>query len=297
MKRFTFAGAPADSSGKPGGTEHAPDALRDVGLMAAMNSGHAKDLDTLMRGTRRDGASGLVALEGVIEATLVLRRRLGQLIEDGQMPFVAGGCNAILPGAIAGARDGLARGTGLGLVSVSGHMDLYDGDTSPDGNGASMALATTLGRGPRAWGTLLGDQAPVRPEDVAMVGYRDREEADRAGALMPEDFQPHLAAYDLEHIRSEGATATARAVLGRVSGPGTRFWLHINVDVFDEMAFPAANHLMPGGLDWDDAATLLRPLVTSPALVGLSLCGYVPTRDEGSSCGLHLVNMFRALCS
>ncbi|MEM1199934.1 MAG: arginase family protein, partial [Pseudomonadota bacterium] len=136
MKRFTYAGAPADSSGKPGGTEHAPDALRDVGLMAAMNSGHAKDLDTLMRGSRRDSASGLVALDGVIEATLVLRRRLGQLIEDGQLPFVAGGCNAILPGAMAGARDGLARGTGLGLVSVSGHMDLYDGDTSPDGSGA-----------------------------------------------------------------------------------------------------------------------------------------------------------------
>ena len=110
MKRFTFAGAPADSCGRPGGTEHGPDALRDVGMMAAMQTGHAGDLDTPMRGSRRDSASGLVALDGVIEATLVLRRRLAHMIEEGQMPFVAGGCNAILPGAIAGALTAFERG-------------------------------------------------------------------------------------------------------------------------------------------------------------------------------------------
>lgn len=295
MKRFTFAGAPADSCGKPGGREHAPDALRDVGLMAAMNSGHAKDLDTLMRGTRRDGASGLVALEGIIEATLVLRRRLGQLIEADLKPFVAGGCSAIAPGAVAGARDGLPASQSLGLIYVSGHMDLYDGDTSPDGHGADMALATLLGRGPRAWGALLGDAAPVKPENVGLVGFRDREEAEQLGALMPEDFQPHLAAYDLDHIRAHGAGSTARTVLGRVSGPNSRFWLHMDVDVFDELAFPAADHLMPGGLDWDDVSALLRPLFGSPDLIGLSLAGYNPEKDQGASCGLHLVDMFRSL--
>ncbi|MCP5084387.1 MAG: arginase family protein [Alphaproteobacteria bacterium] len=294
MRRFTFAGAPADSCGKPGGTEHGPDALRDVGMMAALNSAHARDLDTLMRGTRRDSMSGLTALEGVIEATLVLRRRLAQLIEDDQLPFVAGGCSAIAPGALAGARDGLAKGQSLGLIYVSGHMDLYDGDTAPDGHGADMALATILGRGPRAWGALLGEHAPVKPEDVVMVGFRDREEAEQVGALMPEDFQPHLTCYDIDHIRQHGAAATSRAALGRVTGPSTKFWLHIDVDVLDELAFPAANYLMPGGLEWEDLSVLLRPMVMSPALAGLSLAGYNPEKDEGSSCGLHLVDMFRA---
>ena len=208
---------------------------------------------------------------------------------------MAGGCSAIAPGAVAGARDGLAPGESLGLIYVSGHMDLYDGDTSPDGHGDDMALTTLLGRGPRAWGALLGDAAPVKPENVAMVGFRDREEAEQLGALMPEDFQPHLAAFDLEYIRSHGAAATARAALGRVAGPGARFWLHLDVDVFDELVFPAANHQMPGGLDWDDAGTLLRPLITAPALIGLSLSGYNPEKDQGASCGLHLVDMFRSL--
>lgn len=294
MKRFTFAGAPADSCGRPGGTEHGPDALRDVGMMAALNSAHAKDLDTLMRGTRRDAASGLTALEGIIEATLVLRRRLAQLVEDDQLPFVAGGCSAIAPGILAGARDGLAKSRNLGLIYVSGHMDLYDGDTAPDGHGADMALATILGRGPRAWGALLGDKAPVNPEDTVMLGFRDREEAEQLGALMPEDFQPHVTSYDADHIRQHGPAATSRAALGRVSGPNMKFWLHIDVDVLDELEFPAADHLMPGGLEWAELSALLRPLVLSPALCGLSLAGYNPQKDEGRSCGLHLVDMFRA---
>ncbi len=295
MKRFTFAGAPADSCGKPGGTEHGPDALRDVGMMAAMKTGHAGDLDTPMHGTRRDSASGLVALDGVIEATLVLRRRLAHMIEDGQMPFVAGGCNAILPGAIAGARDGLPSNQTLGLIYVSGHMDLYDGDTSPNGYGADMALAAALGRGPRAWCALLGDQPPVKSEAVALVGFRDREEAEQQDALMPEDFQPHLCAYDLDRMRDEGPGAASRAALGRAAAPGARFWLHIDVDVLDELAFPAADNQMPGGLDWDELSALLRPMFTSSALLGVTLSGYNPEKDEGSSCGLHLVDLFRAL--
>lgn len=295
MKRFTFAGAPADSSGRPGGTEHGPDALRDVGMMAAMQTGHARDLDTLMRGNRRDSASGLVALDGVIEATLVLRRRLSQLIEEGQMPFVAGGCSAVLPGAIAGARDGLPKSHSLGLIYVSGHMDLYDGETAPAGHGASMALAAALGRAPRAWCALLGDRPPVQPDAVTLVGFRDREEAEQNDALMPENFQPHLGAFNLDEVRQQGPAAVSRAALSRASGPGAMFWLHIDVNVLDELAFPATNNLMPGGLDWDDLSTLLRPLVTSPALLGLSLCGYNPEKDVGSSCGLHLVDLFRSL--
>lgn len=295
MKRFTFAGAPADSRGRPGGTEHGPDALRDVGLMAAMQAGHARDLDTLMRGGRRDSASGLVALDGVIEATLVLRRRLAQLIEGGEMPFLAGGCSAILPGAMAGARDGLSPSHSLGLICVSGHMNLYDGDTAPSGHGASMALAAALGRGPRAWCALLGDQPPVKPDAVTLVGFRDREEAEQNDALMPEDFQPHLGAYDLDALRQQGPAAVSRAALSRAGGPDTMFWLHVDVNVLDELAFPAADNQMPGGLDWDDLSALLRPMVTSPALLGLSLCGYNPEKDEGSSCGLHLVDLFRAL--
>ncbi len=38
------------------------------------------------------------------------------------------------------------------------------------------------------------------------------------------------------------------------------------------------------------------PLAASSALLGMSMSGYDPEKDEGASCGLHLVDLFRSLC-
>ena len=59
-----------------------------------------------------------------------------------------GGCCSLLPGALAGARRVDGR---VGLVYLDGHLDLYDGVTSPTGEAADMPISVVLGRGPQAW--------------------------------------------------------------------------------------------------------------------------------------------------
>ena len=46
----------------------------------------------------------------------------------------------------------------LGLVYVDGHLDFYDGVTSPTGEAADMPIAVLLGDGPAPW---VGRVAPV----------------------------------------------------------------------------------------------------------------------------------------
>lgn len=48
-------------------------------------------------------------------------------------------------------------------------------------------------------------------------------------------------------------------------------WVHFDADVFDEDEMPAVTYAQPGGLDWGQLEALLRPLVSSPALVGLPM--------------------------
>ncbi len=296
MRHFTFAGVPANSTGRAGGVAFAPEALRDLGLCSAISAVDAGDLDTAIQGARRDPDSGLVALDGVIEATLILRRRVCQLIEQGRTPFLCGGCSAIAAGAFAGFCDGVGRADRPGLAYVSGQLDLHDGDTSADGKAADMTVSTLLGRGPRAWGILLGDGPLLKPDNTALVGFRDAGEAQQTGAIAPEDFQPHVLTYNIDRIRDVGALEAGRAVEARLKGAPGRFWLHIDMSVMDEEAFPATDDLSPGGLDWDETANLLRPLAASSALLGMSLSGYDPEKDEGASCGLHLVDLFRSIC-
>lgn len=292
MRRFTFAGVPADSSGRSGQLDQAPSALRELGLVAALNAADAGDLDTQIARSPADPESGLIALDGLVEATLIIRRRTAHLIEEDKLPFLCGGCSAIAAAALAGAAD--ATGP-TGLVYINAHTSLHDGETSPSGHAASMTLAAVLGRGPQVWTNLLGPTPLSKSEFVSLIGIRDQEESEETGALQPADFHPALRITSNADIRDHGPAETGRtaeALLAQSPGP---FWLHVDLDVLNESAFPATNCNLPGGLDWDELTGLLRPLVLSPHLAGVTLAGYRPDRDPGSSCGLHLVDLFRAI--
>jgi arginase len=70
-------------------------------------------------------------------------------------------------------------------------------------------------------------------------------------------------------------------------------WVHLDVDVLDEAAFPATDYLMPGGLQLAELGDLLRPLLASPSLAGISIGCYNPDKDPGGANGDALTGLFR----
>jgi arginase len=285
MEPLTLIGVPIDSVGRGGGTEHGPAALRRLGLAAALGGPDAGDLEVRIRGEQRDPQTGLLASAEVLASTATIRGAVARLLESGGRPFLAGGCCAELPGALAGARDAL--GEPVGLVHFDGHLDLYDGVTSTTGEAADMPVSVALGLGPQAWVEAAGG-ASVDPERVAIVGFRDREESIEDGMRQPESLDPVPTLLGAEELRASGPLGAATEV-ERAQAHGGRFWLHFDVDVLDQDVFPATNYLMPDGLDWAEAGTFLAPLLASPALIGASLGCYNPDRDPGDTCGRALV--------
>jgi arginase len=67
------------------------------------------------------------------------------------------------------------------------------------------------------------------------------------------------------------------------------FWVHLDFDVLNDKVFPAVDNLSPGGLDWWQLIELLKPLVTSDKLVGMSLACYNPDLDPGQRCAREVV--------
>lgn len=286
MTALTFIGAPIDSVGRSGGTEHGPEALRTLGLPAALGGGDGGDLDVRIRGEDRDLETGILASADVLATTATIRDAIASRVEAGERPFLAGGCCAELPGALAGARDALGP---LGLVHLDGHADLYDGASSPTGEAADMPVSVALGFGPAAWVEAAGG-ASVESGRLALLGFRDREESRREGMRQPETIEPFPVACPVERVRGRGAAAAGEVLEALVET--APFWLHLDVDVLDERVFPATDYLMPGGLGWEDARAALAPLLAAPGLVGASLGCYNPEKDPGSRCGLALVETF-----
>jgi arginase len=281
---FTLIGVPIDSVGRRGGTEHAPAALRELGLPAALGAADAGDLPVRIRGEERDPASGILAAADVLAATAAIRAATADRIGAGQRPFLAGGCCAELPGALGGARDAL--GAPLGLVHLDGHLDLYDGETSTTGEAADMPVSVALGLGPAAWVEAAGGAA-ADPRRTAIAGFRDRDESRRDGMRQPETLDPApILRSAAELHRDAGAVAAELEATLAAAGP---FWLHFDVDALDRDAFPATDYLLAGGLEWPAAEAFLSPLLRSPALIGASLACYNPEKDPDRACGAALV--------
>lgn len=289
MEPLDFIGAPIDSVGRNGGAELSPSTLRALGLPAALGGDDEGDLALRIRGDERDPETGIIASADVLAATTAIRAAVAEQIGAGARPFVAGGCCAALPGALAGARDALGD---IGLVHLDGHQDLYDGRTSTTGEAADMPVSVALGLGPEAWVEAAGG-ASVAPDRAALVGFRDREETLEDGMRQPQRISPPPLLRPVEDLRAAGPAAAAAEVEEHLAAAGP-FWLHFDVDVLDPGAFPATDYLLPGGLSWEELRAAIAPLLASPALAGASLGCYNPEKDPGLACGRRLVEVLAA---
>lgn len=289
---ITVVGVPIDCVGVPEagdppfGTELAPGALRAAGLIGAVGGRDGGDLPVRLVGRVRDERTGVLAWPSVQAMTDVVRRHVRQLLTAGNLPLVVGGCCTLLPAALAGARDALG---GTGLAYPDGHLDLYDGRTSPTGEPADMPISVVTGHGPVDWVDLVGGPL-VAPDRLRLLGPRDRGEAIEYGSVLPEQvgFLPESTPAELQDVGMAEAGAAARDALAR-GGP---YWLHLDVDVLDQDAFPATDYLMPGGLRLAELRELMRPLAAAEALAGVSLGCYNAAKDPDGSCATALVDLF-----
>ncbi|MBL8710375.1 MAG: arginase family protein [Rhodospirillaceae bacterium] len=284
---FALIGVPIDSVGGAGGTELSPAALRNLGDWPSILREDRGDLSIHVRDRTRDPATGIVGSDDVLRTTEILRHEVAACLEGGHRPILLGGCCTQVVGAMAGARDAAGR---VGIAYLDGHLDLYDGVTSPTGEGADMPLAVALGRGPKPWVAAAGG-ASLRPEDVALLGPRDVADAASRGSLMPEDFTPVVPLWTNEDIVAEGPARVAADVRRKFEREARPFWLAVDVDIVDQSVFPATDYLMPGGLDWESFASLFKGLAQSPQLLGLSLACYNPQKDPGLRDGRRLAQL------
>ncbi len=292
MKPFTLIGVPIDCLGKSGllsGTELAPGVLRSLGLAEALEMEDQGDLAVRIDDSIRDPASRIIGFESVCATTQTIRAAVRSTLRNGRRFFLVGGCCTQLIGAVNGAFDVFGP---VGVANVDGHIDLYTGETSPTGEAADMPIAVLLGHG-RAG--LIQPPRLLLPEHLALLGFRDLEEAASRGSLLPSQLGG-VAFWDANFIKGTGPDEMSAGQMAaqRLSKAPGRFILHLDFDVLDK--FAATDYLMAGGLSWDQLlAYLLLPLVMSPALIGVSVACYNPELDPERECGRQIVHHLGSL--
>jgi len=284
--KIAVFGVPSAAGARGSGMERAAFALREAGLLPAL-SRHARVVnlsDLSLFPWRADpehprGRNAAVAACAARAAGDEMTRAL----HEGFTIVIGGDC-ALLPGVLGGTRRALGRD--VGLVHVDANADLNTPETTPSGRLDGMALALALGRGVPELAAAGGPPPAVRPEHVALVGFR---ELDPGEVIPARELALSLTA---DEVRSRGMRRAAEAALEAIRNDEGPVLVHFDVDVLDPEAMPAKDGITPGsGLLWDEAQCLLAALVRSPRVVAMEVCEFNPDRDAGGEAARSLVRL------
>jgi arginase len=286
-------GAPMESESLLEGVNLMPAALRAAGLDAALRDvgvavADLGELDIHITDHVRDPATGILAYRQICEATDTIREGVPQLLDSPDIPLVIGGCCGVLVGIFAALRERYQR---VGLAFVDGHLDYYDGESSPVGALADMELAILTGHGPRSLTAIVGEPPLVHATDAWILGFRDHwvmREHDAPDALAE---LPDAHFVDDAGVRRNGPAEVGRIATEALEERPGRFWLHLDLDVLSPAVMPAVDDLIPGGLGWVELTGLLRPIVRSDALLGLDVTIYNPSKDPGHALAPRIVQL------
>lgn len=286
-------GAPMESESRLEGVNLMPAALRDAGLDAALRDvgvavADFGELDIHITDHVRDPATGILAYRQVCDATQTIRDSVPQLLGSPDIPLVVGGCCGILVGIFAALRERYGR---VGLAFVDGHLDYYDGESSPTGALADMELAILMGRGPRPLTAIVGEPPLVHATDAWVLGFRDHWVMRERGAPDALAELPDAHFVDDAGVRRNGPAEVGRIAAEALAERPGYFWLHVDLDALSPAVMPAVDDLIPGGLSWDELTQLLRPLVQSDALLGMDVAIYNPSKDPGHALAPRIVRL------
>jgi len=184
---------------------------------------------------------------GGAQATAAIRRRMGELLDEGKWTVMLGGEHGITPGAVAAA---VQRHPDLHVLQLDAHSDLrdsYEGDRFSH----ACAMARCL------------EHAPVRG-----VGIRSSsaEEAAR--------IRDGIPGYRGVHAGRIGGPGWIDEVLDGLAGKPV--YLTIDVDYFDPALIPATGTPEPGGAAWWPTLELLDRLFAQSRVVAADVVELAP---------------------
>ncbi len=234
------------------------------------------------RGDWQEG-DGVFNAAALAAYTRKLADRIEHHVRAGDLTVVLGGdCSVQLGASLALRRLGR-----YGLVAVDASPDFrHPGNSDRVGAAGGEEVALATGRGQRDLTDLEGLRPYLRDEDVRFLGIRDYFEEERA-----ELAALKIPVVTVGDLREWGADAMAGATVRSYAAPGLDgFWVHLDADVLDPSVMPAVDSPDPDGLQPHELLALLRPLLTAPQCVGLTVTIYDPDLDPDATAGALLTD-------
>ena len=199
-------------------------------------------------------------------------------MEAGATPLVIGGDHSIAMGTVSGMSSYFGRqGKKLGLIWFDAHGDMNMPGTSPTGNIHGMPLAHLLGMGDAKLSSILGLHPAVSPENVALIGIRDIDDAERKVIK-----DSGISAFTMHDIDRLGMGEVSRRALNVVTDGTAGFHISFDLDGCDPEVIPGSGTLVPGGVSFREAHYLLEECASDGRMTSMEVVELNPFLDHGN---------------
>jgi arginase len=295
-RRVALIGVPTSAGAFAPGQEQAPAALREAGLVAALEAAGLEvedlgDRAEIWRWRPDREEPRAQNLDAVVAIARETAERVGAFVRQGRtkaprpIALVLGGDCTVGIGTVAGllgSGDEAGSGGALGLLYVDTHADLNVPESVPEGALDWMGMAHMLAEpgarpelrdvGPRT--PLLGD------EQVLLFGWGPEQATGFERAAIERRRLERIA---VDEVAADPVAAAERA-LASLEARCERLVVHFDVDVVDFTETPLSENTGRNqGLPFATALAALEVLLGSPKLAALTITELNPDHTEDGS--------------
>ncbi len=281
-RQIRILGVPLDLGASRRGVDMGPSAMRVAGLEGRLEAlGHqVTDGGNILVEIAETQTSGNPNAHFLVEITETCTRTAEAVFETlqaGLTPLLLGGDHSLAAGSVSGVSQYYRqRGQEIGLVWIDAHTDINTPQTSPSGNVHGMPLAALLGLGPGPLAAIYGYTPKVAAENVALVGIRDIDAAER-------DNIRHAGithVYTMRDIDERGMRAVMEEALAAAGNGTAGYHVSLDMDWIDPEDAPGVGTPVRGGATYREAHLAMEILADHGRMLSFELVEVNPVIDE-----------------
>jgi arginase len=282
IKKVRIFGVPLDLGADRRGIDMGPDALRNDGLVEALEKLGIEVQDTgnirlPPRPLHKKQNARLKNYDEVISACQKVRDFVGKSIADGYFPLVIGGDHSIAMGTTAALSMYYEK---VGIIWIDAHGDFNTEETTISGNIHGMSFATSCGRGTKNLVGKMGVKTRVSEGNCVLVGARDLDPLERE--LLK---QSRVTVFTMRDIDEQGMHKIMKKAL-KIACDGTDA-LHVSfdLDVMDPADAPGVGTPIQGGITYREAHLAMEMISECKNFKSLEVVELNPILDRQNVTG------------
>ena len=281
MGRIRMIGVPLDLGASRRGVDMGPSTLRIAQLGKRLRElGHEVEDIGNLRIPDRASIAGISSPLGLLPTITDVCRDLAaataQAVRDGFAPLVLGGDHSLGAGSVAGVSTALAeRKQRVGLLWLDAHGDLNTPDSTLSGNVHGMPVAHLLGHGDEGMARIACPWPAIQPGNVALVGIRDLDPAEREHAR-----RFGVRVFTMREEDDRGLKAVMEDALALTADGTDGLHVSLDMDWIDPGEAPGVGTPVRGGATYREAHLAMEMLADTARVVSMDVVEINPVLDH-----------------